>query len=473
MHWISVPLVSAGRLYGEIAVDNRHSRRKFDLDDFEHMTVFAALAARAFAIDEKRGMLPARPLTLLAEKVGFNKPEHHVLSCLLRFLTHWEGGLGFSRSLFFEWERGYGSYCFRLGVGQITQERWNEVVPKVRMLTLAEVLDETSIPCDPELNTTMRDCRIDGADIAQKKGVWDEMATTRLQVAGRAIDAETILCCKLEGPEEPLGLIVVDRRYQDGREQFWDADKAMLETFAHEATHILLLHRLHRAAIELQHNSHFGMIAKGIPHEFRSLLLEAKGAAYDIEEALGSSMTEPIREDLEILSQKLTRMSTTVTRFTEVLTGKKIATQLTDLVWEVCQEQRASLSAAGIRLEVVMEPVPPVDAFAGILRTALENLLRNSAQVLTVWSGIKMIEVGVHPKGHGIEVSVRDTGPGLRASIEQEFNRSGFGATSRPGEGLGVGLLIARWVAFLHGGAFDIQSTQPQGTRATLSIPTI
>jgi GAF domain-containing protein len=121
--WIEVPLVFANKLYGSLAVDNLYSNRAFDADDFEYVLFFGSLAAQAFAIREMRGILNADNMATLYNRVGIEVDEGVVRRCLLRFLTHGEGGLGFPRALFLVGDNIRGKYIFADGVGSVSPLR--------------------------------------------------------------------------------------------------------------------------------------------------------------------------------------------------------------------------------------------------------------------------------------------------------------------------------------------------------------
>jgi len=69
-------------------------------------------------------------------------------------------------------------------------------------------------------------------------------------------------------------------------------------------------------------------------------------------------------------------------------------------------------------------------------------------------------------------VSVRDRGPGIKASdqrmIFEKFGRVA-GGDSKPGSGLG--LFIARSIAEAHGGTIALSSAPGRGTTFTVKLP--
>ena len=65
---------------------------------------------------------------------------------------------------------------------------------------------------------------------------------------------------------------------------------------------------------------------------------------------------------------------------------------------------------------------------------------------------------------------VDDTGCGI-APQAQPMIFEPFFTTKNPGEGTGLGLSIAREIAHEHGGSISVGPREPQGCRATLTLP--
>jgi len=75
---------------------------------------------------------------------------------------------------------------------------------------------------------------------------------------------------------------------------------------------------------------------------------------------------------------------------------------------------------------------------------------------------------------HGIEVEVRDTGPGIDVEeldhVFDRFHRSALARQMNPG-GSGLGLPIARWIAREHGGDIEAMSSPGGGAIFRIALP--
>lgn len=143
------------------------------------------------------------------------------------------------------------------------------------------------------------------------------------------------------------------------------------------------------------------------------------------------------------------------------------------LAREVIDELAVTQPAArGIELRITDEPsMLPLDRIRTrlMLRNLLDNALRHSAGA--------PVPVTLHVRpmttGQGIELEVRDHGPGVPedqlAHLGQPFFRPDTARTRSEG-GVGLGLYLCRLVAQAHGGRLVVRNAQP-GLSVVVSLP--
>jgi PAS domain S-box-containing protein len=128
----------------------------------------------------------------------------------------------------------------------------------------------------------------------------------------------------------------------------------------------------------------------------------------------------------------------------------------------------ARVTARDLTLTLTLDPqLPPVNASVSDLNTALQSLLLN-AITYTEPGGQVTLRTAVD--GERVLVSVTDTGVGMTpealARIFEPFYKADPARNS--GDGVGLGLTIARRIIDLHGGTLTIESTPGTGTTACL-----
>ncbi|HUQ41699.1 MAG TPA: ATP-binding protein, partial [Candidatus Limnocylindrales bacterium] len=141
---------------------------------------------------------------------------------------------------------------------------------------------------------------------------------------------------------------------------------------------------------------------------------------------------------------------------------------LTRLARETIERQRAGNT---LEIETFVEPGLVVVADAGLLRTALDNLISNALKFARGTSSPR-IEVGRDPTAPADTFFVRDNGVGfdmahasrLFIAFERLHRRDEF-------EGTGIGLAIVARVMRRHGGTARGTSVPGQGATFFFTIP--
>jgi two-component system NtrC family sensor kinase len=121
------------------------------------------------------------------------------------------------------------------------------------------------------------------------------------------------------------------------------------------------------------------------------------------------------------------------------------------------------------RTEVVRRCEPAMAmGNANQLQQILVNLLVNALQAMN-GDGTVTIATGDSSAGR-VELSVTDTGPGVRPEIAKRIFEPFF--TTKPeGQGTGLGLSICYQIAEEHGGTIRVESGEERGARFVLDLP--
>lgn len=211
-------------------------------------------------------------------------------------------------------------------------------------------------------------------------------------------------------------------------------------------------------------------LAAGAAHELSTPLSTIAVVAKELERALAASQTsETVREDLKLIRQQVDRCRDVLVQMSAdagQTTGEPFqAIPLERLVEETLAELPGR--------ERVRVDVPdalrtyPVHGPPRALARVLRGLVKNALQATPVGRPVELRAAGDEA---GARLEVRDEGQGMPEAV---LSRAGepFFTTKAPGEGMGLGLFLARSLAEQLGGSLELRSKAGEGTTARLSLP--
>src|SRR5512139_170536 len=150
----------------------------------------------------------------------------------------------------------------------------------------------------------------------------------------------------------------------------------------------------------------------------------------------------------------------------------RMPSSLSDLVSDTLESFSELAYRESIKLDGHVElNVDPVLMDTQAIGRVLNNLVGNALRHTHAGGAI---DVRVRRTDRGVEVSVRDTGEGIRAEdlphIFERFYR-GEKSRNRGTGGAGLGLAIAQGIVRAHGGEIGVESQVGKGTQFTFNIP--
>jgi signal transduction histidine kinase len=168
---------------------------------------------------------------------------------------------------------------------------------------------------------------------------------------------------------------------------------------------------------------------------------------------------------LRVIESELSRVESTLASylsFTRPLTDLKLErVDLGRLLDEIAVGIEGRAAGAGVTV-VRRGELPRFQADARRLREGLLNLASNAIEASP--AGGRVAIVGEALASGALRLIVEDDGPGFSGDLSKPFDSEKVG-------GSGLGLLIAKSAAELHGGSLEMSKNGTRGTRATIELP--
>jgi signal transduction histidine kinase len=136
------------------------------------------------------------------------------------------------------------------------------------------------------------------------------------------------------------------------------------------------------------------------------------------------------------------------------------------IIREIMEEMKPACDISNIKLVLKSDSKSDVNLHVKVFRRAMENLIKNAAQVLA--DGGK-IEIHINDKEDRILISVKDNGPGIPEQIKKSLFQP-FVFRRKDGTGLGL-YMVQHAITEVHGGEIWFESELGKGTTFYISLP--
>jgi PAS domain S-box-containing protein len=281
----------------------------------------------------------------------------------------------------------------------------------------------------------------------------------RFRVA-RQLDLRSAMIVPLVARGRTLGAITFATS-ESGR-RYNASDLALAEDLAQRAAFAVDNARLYREAQEA--NRLKDEFLATLSHELRTPLTSILGWTNLLRSVKFDELTS-VRalETIERNARSQKQLIDDLLDASRIITGKLRLelepTQLKAVVESACYAARPAAEAKGIEIQLALDPEASLVAGdAERLQQVVWNLLSNAVK-FTPEGG--RVEVSLKRAGKHAQISVRDTGQGIKTEfLPYVFDRfrQADQSTTRTHGGLGLGLAIVRHLVELHGGTVAAES---------------
>jgi two-component system sensor histidine kinase RegB len=211
-------------------------------------------------------------------------------------------------------------------------------------------------------------------------------------------------------------------------------------------------------------------LAAGAAHELASPLTTVAVVTRELERALAGA-GPGVREDLGLIRQQIERCQHILEQMS-VRAGENSGEAPRVLSAREWADRTLDGVPDATRVKVVIAPAAREMSLAGppaALARALRSLLQNALHASRPDSPV---ELRLEAFGGGLAASVVDRGSGIPPDLLARVGEPFF-TTKPPGQGMGLGLFLARAMAEQLGGRLEVSSTLGEGTTAVLFVPSV
>lgn len=212
-----------------------------------------------------------------------------------------------------------------------------------------------------------------------------------------------------------------------------------------------------------------GKLAAGVAHEINNPLTGILTNASLMLEDL--SADDPRRADLQTIVDETLRCRKIVKGlldFARQTPPQKTAASLNKVVEDILSLVRNQASFRNIAIRTDLDPdLPAVMTDQDQMRQVVLNIILNASEAMAE-KGELHISSRRDPQRGRVEISFRDTGPGIPDDIKGKLFEPFF---TTKATGTGLGLAIAYGIMERHGGEIRLDSRVGRGTTITLALP--
>lgn len=214
-------------------------------------------------------------------------------------------------------------------------------------------------------------------------------------------------------------------------------------------------------------------LLRGMSHELRSPLARLRVAS-----GLARRPDADVGKQLDRIELEAERLDTLIGQMLQLSQLRAVEPavprepiDVTALLSEVVEDARLEASAANKSVDWVPGASVFVESDHGLMRAAIENVLRNAVRFAPPGSAVA---VALHAAREYVQIAIEDSGPGVpEAELEHIFEPFYRVAASRDRDsgGTGLGLAITARVVRLYSGAVRAFNAPGGGLRVEIRLP--
>ena len=218
-------------------------------------------------------------------------------------------------------------------------------------------------------------------------------------------------------------------------------------------------------------------LLKDISHELRSPLARLTVALELARQRTGPE-AESVLDRISLESDRMNELIGSLTTIARLESGagtRKVPVQLEEIVEEIAQDADFEAQARNCQVQAEVMDELPVLGDPALLRSAIENVVRNATRYTPEGSMVKIHAEKVQKLGHSEAlIQVSDAGPGVPQDSLEKIFRPFYridDARVRATGGVGLGLAITDQAVRLHGGSVKASNLSEGGLLVEVRLP--
>ncbi len=213
-----------------------------------------------------------------------------------------------------------------------------------------------------------------------------------------------------------------------------------------------------------------GEMASAVAHSIRNPLASIRSSAEVTLEEAASPSFRHTAEDIIAQVDRVEKWVRDLLTSSQPLRNIQTPVQINELIRENLHHVEKELEKQGIKLLLdLKEPLPLIQADAGLLGQMLNSLISNALEAMPNGGTLTVDSKSPEDRSR-IEIKIIDSGSGIpKDQIEKMFKPF----VTLKQKGLGMGLYLAKRTVERHGGTINLSSVEGQGTTILLKLPVL
>ena len=267
--------------------------------------------------------------------------------------------------------------------------------------------------------------------------------------------------------DQKLGELYLEEKISE--QPLTEREKSLLQSLLNQS--LLAIHRadLVKELKDKEVLAKVGQCAASINHEIKNLVSPLQSCIYRVRRNAGPEIL-PLIENARERCSDILALTEDLRNYSRPIKLQRHTLNLSGLLNAVISDiQRLEISK---NIQIVQDYSSGAEVFADgyRLRQVVFNLMKNACEAVQHQS-LKEIVVGVGANNGNVQISVKDSGPGI-SRANRKFVFEPFKTTKGP-KGTGLGLALAKKYIEAHDGRIVFESIPGNGTTFYLYLPSV